>query len=119
MKKMYGITLIISVALTLLFMLTMFRDWTLLALVNAVSMVSLLLIISGAALLVVGGGFFYGMAYSFRRFFKKTSKSWQLLDDIEKDEEFRPTTHSFSLTIPFLVVGAVLFIVTLGVSFLF
>lgn len=119
MKKLYGITAVIVGLLTLLFMLTMFRDWTLLALVNAVSMASLLLVIVGAILFVVGGGFFYGIAYSFRRFFKKTSKSWQMLDEIEKDEEFRPTTHSFSMTVPFLVVGGVLFLVTLGVSFLF
>lgn len=119
MKRRYGFTVLIVGILTLLLMLTMFPGWTWLALINAVSMASLLLVLAGGGLFIVGGGFFSGISYSFRRFFKKTSESWKALDEIEEDDDFRPTTYSFSMTVPFLVVGMVLFGLTLGISFLF
>lgn len=119
MKIRYAISVIIAIALTLLFMLTTFRHWNLLALINATSLAALLLVMAGFSLLVVGGGFFSGIGYSFRRFFKKTAKSWKALDEIEEDEPFRPSSHSFSMMSPFLVVGIGLFILTFAASLLF
>lgn len=112
--KSYGTTTIFTIFSILFFMFVKFDSWTILAFVNAAAVTSLIFIIMGALLFVSGQGFFSGIAYSFRRFFKKTSKTWQMLD--EPDEEYSVRKHSFSLTIPFLAVGIGLFLVTFFIS---
>lgn len=115
--KNYVIALLIAIILTLFFMFTKYDSWTLLEFINALTITSLIMIIIGATLFISGQGFFYGIAYSFRRFFKKTSKKWQMLN--EPDEEYVVNKHSFSLTVPLLLLGAGIFMIVLIVSFAF
>lgn len=107
----YGVTFIITILLTLMYMTVKSSAWTMLALIDAATITSLILIIVGAVLFVAGQGFFSGIAYSFRRFFKKTKKTWEMLE--ENDEEYTVKEHSFSFTTPFLVIGVGLFIAAL------
>ncbi|HLR01263.1 MAG TPA: DUF3899 domain-containing protein [Virgibacillus sp.] len=115
--KNYFIATLITILSTILFMTLKYDAWTILAFINSATITSLILIIIGATLFVSGQGFFSGIAYSFRRFFKKTSKKWEMLD--EPDEEYVVKKHSFSLTLPFLLLGGSLFLLALILSFIF
>src|SRR5699024_4654590 len=115
--KNYFIATLITILSTILFMTLKYDAWTILAFINSATITSLILIIIGATLFVSGQGFFSGIAYSFRRFFKKTSKKWEMLD--EPDEEYVVKKHSFSLTLPFLLLGGSLFLLALIRSFIF
>lgn len=96
-------------------MIIKFNTWTILAFINAATITSLLLLIVGASLYISGEGFFSGIAHSFRRFYKRTSKKWELLD--EPDEEYAVNKRSFSLTGPFLIIGGGLFFLILFLSY--
>lgn len=115
--KSYGITLFITIFTTLLLMVLKFNSWTALSFINASTFTSLILIVIGAFLFVTGKGFFSGIAYSFKRFFKKTSKSW--ISFGEPEETYTVNTHSFSLTGPFLIIGISLFVLITILSFVF
>src|SRR5699024_5917776 len=118
MKKLYGLTILLTILLTVLLMVYMYREWTLLDFVDAASIASLVLAIIGGSLYVSGGGFFTGVAYSFRRFFKKTSPVWQLLEEGD-DHDYYPKTRSFPIKNPLLVTASLQFVVTLGISILY
>src|SRR5699024_12251838 len=96
MKKLYGLTILLTILLTVLLMVYMYREWTLLAFVDASSIAPFILIIIGGSLYVIGGGFFPGVAYSFRRFFKKTSKVCQMLDE-GHDTDYYQKTRCFPI----------------------
>lgn len=108
-----------ALILSVLLMVWMYRQWSLIAFINSASIIALIFLMVGGMLFVVQGGFFSGIAYSFKRFYKKTTKTGEILDEIEGDEEdrYEPKTHSFSLTYPLILVGAVLFVLTLALSY--
>lgn len=114
--RSYGITIFIATCSTLVFMVLKFNSWNALAFINAATFTSLILIVIGAFLFVTGRGFFSGIAYSFKRFFKKTSKSWKSFG--EPEEKYTVNIRSFSLTAPFLLIGIGLFVLITILSFI-
>src|SRR5699024_5800018 len=118
MKKLYGLTILLTILLTVLLMVYMYREWTLLAFVDASSIASLILIIIGGSLYVIVVGLFTGVAYSSRRFFKITSKVWQMLEEGDNDDYY-PKSRSYPINNPLLVIGSLQFVVTLGISILY
>jgi hypothetical protein len=117
--KVYLVSIFSALILSVLLMVWMYKQWSLLAFINSASIIALIFLMVGGILFVVEGGFFSGIAYSFKRFYKKTTKTGKILDEIEKGEEdkYEPKTHSFSLTYPLILVGTVLFVVALALSY--
>lgn len=67
---------------------------------------------------VLEGGIFNGIIHSFKQFFKKSSQKQryaaEFIDDDDDDEE---KEFSFSFTLPLLISGTFLFIVSLFFSY--
>lgn len=117
--KPYLITSAASLLLTAIFMTFVYRQFSLLSFVNSGAVAALIFFVLGCLIYVVGGGFYYYFAYSFKRFYKRTSRRGQLLAKVEEDKEEdfpRPKTFKSVFTYPLLVVGVILFLVTLALS---
>lgn len=101
--KHYSFTFLTAVIIILALMMTKYDAWSMIAFINAASITSLVFICIGAILFVAGQGFFSGIAYSFRRFLKSSSKKWEMLE--EPEEEYVLKRYRFQLTNPFLIIG--------------
>ena len=86
--------------------------FTLLAFVNKLFLCSLVLLIAGGSLFVLQGGVLNGMLYSFKRFFNRTTKVGEYTKRFDSSKELVDPFH-FSLTVPLLLSGGVLFALTL------
>lgn len=117
MKKRFGIIFLITIFLTLILLKYKFQSWTMIAFIDAITIASLVLIIIGSFLFVIEGGFFSSITYSFRRFYKRTSKKWQMLNETEEDGEYYVEKQSFSITVPLLLIGFLTFGLALCLSF--
>ncbi|HEU5139084.1 MAG TPA: DUF3899 domain-containing protein [Bacillales bacterium] len=117
--KSYAITFTAAVILSLLIMAGIYKEVSFLSAINSASLASLILIIVGASMLVVQGGFFNGISYSFKRFYRKSLKSTEGFEDEvdDNEEDYRPTQRTFSFTFPALIVGILLFLLTLALSY--
>ncbi|WP_169823902.1 DUF3899 domain-containing protein [Bacillus marinisedimentorum] len=86
--------------------------------VNTIFMMSLFLLMTGGSMLILEGGMFNGIMKSFKSFRNKSSKANRYaaeFDDYDNDEE--NPAYSFRLTMPFLISGTVLFVLTIIVSY--
>lgn len=118
--KRFGIVISLTVVLIPLFMIFMFASITVISLMNAITLTSMILFVLGAILFIIEGGVFYGIIYSFRRFLKKTAQAEKIEDGFEDNEqnlEYNPKKYNFPYTYPFLVVGIVLFFLSLCTSY--
>ncbi|HET7629716.1 MAG TPA: DUF3899 domain-containing protein [Bacillales bacterium] len=112
----YSAIVLFSLILAAMFATVNSSEWSLLSVINAAFLASLLLLIVGASLFVISGGFFNAIVYSFRRFFRKGTKMGKLLEGDDEDDIPKPV--SFSITYPLLIVGGILFIVTMILSYI-
>ncbi|WP_338030770.1 DUF3899 domain-containing protein [Cytobacillus citreus] len=85
---------------------------------NFLFFIGLLLLMIGGALFVLKGGMFDGMIYSFRRFYKHTSKLEQYVSEQTGESHDTPIKNSFRglYIYPIIISGAALFCFTLLVS---
>lgn len=77
--------------------------------------VALFLLMAGGSMFVLKGGIFDGILYSFRRFYKNTSKLEEYVSKQSESIGFPTKNESFkyTLTYPLLFSGGILFIITL------
>ncbi|MBY0124339.1 DUF3899 domain-containing protein [Bacillus sp. S/N-304-OC-R1] len=86
--------------------------------INTLFFVSLLFLMLGGSLLVLRGGMFEGILYSFRRFYRNTSKLENYISEQADDMKKPPINNSlkeFSMG-PIIFSGAALFFFTLIAS---
>ncbi len=118
-KKQFIRTFIIGVMLSLLLTYFLYKTFTLLALVNATFLVSLFYLIFGSALFLVQTGFFNGITYSFKRFFRRTRKSDEMIYEANpqaEEESYLPKEHYFPIAYPILASGGIFFVITLLIA---
>lgn len=87
-------------------------------LVNTVFFCSLCLLIAGIMLLLLEKGFFDRLVVGFKRFFRSFDKSKQFLDELEGKKQHLPRSRTFAFTIPVLLSGVILFLLTIFTAFL-
>ncbi|WP_342590342.1 DUF3899 domain-containing protein [Cytobacillus eiseniae] len=82
---------------------------------NSLFFIALLLLMIGGILVVLKGGLFDGILYSFKQFYKRTSKLEEYVT--EQTERIHDPTHKTGLkdlyVYPLIISGAMLFIFTL------
>lgn len=87
--------------------------------INFLFYISLVLLMAGGALLVLRGGMFEGILYSFRRFYRGTSKLENYIaeqaGDMKQDVPIKHRFREFSMG-PMIFSGAALFFFTLIAS---
>ncbi|GAA0606042.1 hypothetical protein GCM10009001_24130 [Virgibacillus siamensis] len=118
-KKQFIRTFIIGVILSLILTYLIYKTFTLLAIVNATFLVSLLYLIIGSALFLVQSGFFNGITYSFKRFFRRTRKIDEMIYEVNpeaEEESYLPKEHHFPIAYPILASGSIFFVVTLLIA---
>lgn len=119
-KQQFIWTFVIGVILSLVFTFILYNTFTLLAIVNATFLVSLLYLVFGAALFLVQSGFFNGITYSFKRFFRRTKKIDEMIYESNpqlEEESYLPKEHYFPIAYPILTSGGILFVITLVIAF--
>lgn len=126
MVRIYLITIAVALVVTGIFMAGVYKSFTLLSFINAAGVAGILFIVAGCVLLVVGGGFFNGIAYSFKRFFDKATRTGEMIASLTEEEPedkneplYRTENESYTMTYPLMVVGVLLFIVSLILSYVF
>jgi hypothetical protein len=68
-------------------------------------------------MLIIQGNFFHFFAKSFKQFFKGTSKMEIYIQEIEgKNAEILPYKLNFSATLPLLLIGTTLFVLSIILS---
>ncbi|MFZ3580153.1 DUF3899 domain-containing protein [Virgibacillus sp. DJP39] len=86
----------------------------LLNLINSLFMYSLLLTVVSSAMLVLQGGFFNGIVRSSKRLIKNSNPTVRVLNEVEgKKSDLNPYKITFSLTIPCLVAGLLLLVISI------
>lgn len=113
-------TFISCVILSLLLTYFLYRTFTILVLVNTFFMTGLFCFLIGIVLFLIQGGSFNGITYSFKRFFKRTTRTGEMLREVtpeEEEESYLPKERYFSLTYPLLLTGGILSIVSLITAF--
>ena len=87
--------------------------------INQLFFISILLLMAGGTLFVLKGGMFDGMIYSFRRFYRRTSKLEGYVSDETGEIDSTPKNSMKGLSInPIIISGAALFIFSLIAAYM-
>jgi hypothetical protein len=103
---------IISVLLSFLF----FDDFSLLSMINSVSIISLCFLIIGGFMFTSRGGFFDAITLSFRRVSNRLSKRRQILQDDLDTMALPSDFFGYNITMAFLISGSILFVLSFVLS---
>ncbi|WP_042353769.1 DUF3899 domain-containing protein [Bacillus rubiinfantis] len=82
---------------------------------SALFLIALIYLMAGGTLLVLKGGMFNGILFSFRQFYKRTSKLEEYVGQQTKtiNKTVKKDGLTFSLTAPLLYSGVIIFIASL------
>ena len=112
-----GLGLLISIIYSIFL-----QNHFLLAFIDAYFMIGLFYICAGAILYVIGGGFFSVFSYSFKKFWKLSSKKEEYIAELEGEPEQKgPNMEvlTFSWTSPLLYSGILSCVITFICSIIF
>ncbi|MFX3619607.1 MAG: DUF3899 domain-containing protein [Sporolactobacillus sp.] len=118
-KRLYLIVACSELGVCLIGQFFLSHPFSFLNLANAAGMVGLLSLLLGAVIFIVQGGFFDSIVYSFKRVSRTLRKRKLGAADAEAPlAELRRHDGSerWSITWPFLIIGATLFIISLILS---
>lgn len=99
----------------------LYGNFTVTSLVNGTFLLSLFLFSAGLLLFLTEKGFFNGIVFSFKRFYRMTTKKGELLRQVTPEEEresYLPREKDFLWTGPLLLAGGALFFFSLVAAFL-
>ncbi|MUK87661.1 DUF3899 domain-containing protein [Ornithinibacillus sp. L9] len=99
------ITVVLSLPLTMLF----YRSINILHWINILFACALVVTVIGSVMLLIHVGFFQGFIHNFKYFFKKISKTEEVVNQVER-KELTPSISSINLPIryPLLIAGGIL-----------
>ncbi|XXM73887.1 DUF3899 domain-containing protein [Lysinibacillus sphaericus] len=124
MKRIVSIYLIAGIILTASFVISLAKgDTYLLSLINSMFITGMIHSIFGAFLYIFQKGFFNGIVYSLKRFRRSTAQGKYVsqfddLDDTREAHEELSMIRSYRVTRSLLVIGGILLIVSLALSYL-
>ncbi|MEH7391036.1 DUF3899 domain-containing protein [Bacillus sp. JJ1474] len=111
---------IISISLCISFIATFFTNggkW--IAFINFLFFISITLLMLGGILVVLKGGMFDGIIYSFRRFYRRTSKLENYISEQTGELQNPPKNSLSGLSVhPILISGTALFLFSLFAAYL-
>ncbi|WP_085521735.1 DUF3899 domain-containing protein [Tuberibacillus sp. Marseille-P3662] len=118
--QLYLSSFISSVILSVLITFLIYKQINMLTIVNGSFLVGLFYLIVGLVLYIIQGGFFNGITYSFRRFFRRTSRQGDIMNDIssaDEEEALVPKDHDFPWTYPILISGCLLGCISMALAY--
>lgn len=87
--------------------------------INSLFFISIILLMLGGILVVLKGGMFDGIIYSFRRFYRRTSKLENYITEQTGELQNTPKNSLSGLSVhPILISGTVLFLFSLFAAYL-
>lgn len=119
-KTMRKSFILIVISIFISFIGSFFSDggnW--ISFINLLFFISILLLMVGGALFVLKGGMFDGMIYSFRRFYRRTSKFESYVSDQSGELQSTPKNSMKGLSVnPIIISGAALFFFSLVAAYM-
>lgn len=109
-KKRQFFTLLVIGSLSTLCLSTLLYDnISLTSIVNSMFLISLLFLTIGGTMFVIERGFFKSFAYYYRKYFSSIN---------DNAIKVYPKHYTFKIKVPFIILGTLAFLLSLGLSFI-